>query len=113
MPDARERSEAGEKPEESRGHACAELEPLALAHELAARELIANHERTGARRVHDRYAGLQFPCAREEGRQIDARLPLDPRLERFGKHDMAHRTGAVGERELLPSMRPAVGHLQV
>src|SRR3989441_13275786 len=83
MPDARQWAETGEESKEGRCHAQAERRALALTDELAAGELIADHEGARARRVQYPHARLHLPRAREEGRQIDARVPIDARLERL------------------------------
>src|SRR6266446_1788114 len=111
MPDARQWAETGEESKEGRCHAQAERRALALTDELAAGELIADHEGARARRVQNPDAGLQLPCAREEGRQIDARVPIDARLERLAVQDFPDAPRAVSWKvEFLAPVDPDVAH---
>src|SRR5256712_3143119 len=114
MPDARQWAETGEESKEGRCHAQAERRALALTDELAAGELIADHEGARARRVQNPHARLQLPCAREEGRQIDARVPIDARLEGLAVQDSPDAPRAVSwEVEFLTAVDPDVGHADV
>src|SRR3989442_12576060 len=112
MPDARQWAETGEEPKEGRCHAQDERRALALTDELAAGELIADHEGARARRVQNPDARLQLPGAREEGRQIDARVPIDACLEGLAVQDFPDAPRAVaGEIELLTPLHPVAAHL--
>src|SRR6266446_2432073 len=111
MPDARQWAETGEESKEGRCHAQAERRALTLTDELAAGELIADHEGARARRIQNPHARLQLPCAREEGRQIDAGVPIDARLEGLAVQDLADTPRAVSwEVKFLAPMHPDVAH---
>src|SRR5439155_14891981 len=91
----------------------AELQTLALAQKLASRELVADHERARAGRVHDCNAGLQFPGAREKRRQVDARTPLDAGLVCFPEQNLPDRSRAVAwQIELLAAVEPGIRYRQ-
>src|SRR5438552_11641499 len=77
MPDPRERPESREEAEQRGAHARTELQALPLLDELPVGELVAQHERPGGRRVHDREARLDLPGTREDLGEVDARLPID------------------------------------
>src|SRR2546427_12225392 len=111
MPDARQWAETGEESKEGRCHAQAERRALALTDELAAGELIADHEGARARRVQNPHARLQLPCAREEGRQIDARVPIDARLEGLAvQHFLSRPRAIAGKVEFLAPVDRDVTH---
>src|SRR5574341_2391801 len=112
MAEARQGTETGEEAEEGRRDAGAEFEALALAHEFAARELVPDHERPGRRGVHDGHAGLQPPGSREEGREVDARLPVHAGFERAAVEDapLASGDGGIGDHDLLALVAGDVQH---
>src|ERR1043166_10293789 len=93
-----------EEPEERGTQAGAELEPLALPEELPVGELIADHERSRRRLVHDRDGRLELPGSREQRRQVDAGLPVDAGTERLVEQYPAEpaRGGRIGNVKLLP-----------
>src|SRR5688500_16583508 len=110
MPDARERPEPWKETEERGRGAQAEREALTLAKEVAAREQIAEHERTRARRVDDRDAGLELPAAGQQRRQVDPGLPVDPCFERASVQHPPSAAQAIGQIELLTRIRRGVEH---
>src|SRR5207244_9129827 len=70
VPDALQRSHAGEKTENRGRHTRREGEPLPLMEPLAARELVADRKRSRGGRVHARQLPLELPGSGAEPRTL-------------------------------------------
>src|SRR5690349_18284703 len=112
MADTGDRPEPGEETEERWRDARAELQALALLHEVAVRELVADHVGARRRLVHDGDPGLELPRAGEKRRKIDPGVPVDGGAERLIEKDppspALHRR--VGDVDFLSRVADDVIH---
>src|SRR2546430_661589 len=96
VPDTLQRPYSGEEAEKRGRHARREGEPLPLVQPLAARELVADRERSCSGRIHDRQPRLELPGPREKRRQVDPGLPFDPGFERLAVQHAPRSAGRRG-----------------